>query len=101
MNACQDDDKILERPVPKDIGKTPQESTTGASVPLGVCERVVRDSCNKGVRHFAEFVAQTWSLLLVPVLDFHQVKLGRLTDEDREGQRRRCSRRALTSDHGL
>ena len=87
MNACQDDDKFLERPVPKDIGKTPQESPTGASVALRVCKRVIRNPGDKGVRHFAELVAQTWSLLLVPVLDFHQVKLGRSTDENREGQR--------------
>jgi hypothetical protein len=86
MNACQDDHKVLERPVPKDIGKTPQESTAGASVPLGVCKRVVRDACDKGVRHFAEFVTQPWSLRLVPVLDSHQVKLGRSTDENRERQ---------------
>ena len=86
MNACQDDHNIVERSVPNDIWKSPQKSTPGASVPLRVCKRVVGDSCDHGVCHFTKFMAQAWSLLLVPVLDSHQVKLGRSTDENREGQ---------------
>ena len=86
MNACQDDHDLFERSVPNDIGKSSQESTAGAAVPLRVSKWVIGDSCDHGVRHFAKLMAQAWSLLLVPVLDFHQVKLGRSTDENREGQ---------------
>ena len=86
MNASQDDHNIFERLVPDDIRKSPQESTAGASVPLRVCKRVIGDSCDHGVRHFAKFMTKAWSLLLVPVLDSHQVELGRSTDENREGQ---------------
>src|SRR5437667_7060774 len=53
------------------------------------------------VDRFPEFGSQTRLLGFVPVLDPRQVELGGPTKQDTRGQRRRCSRRALTSGHGL
>jgi len=101
VNARQDHDETRERSIPKDVGESPQQSTAGTTIPIGVCKRIVRDPCDDSVHRFAELMTETRLLPVVPVLDSRQVELGRSTDENRQGQRRRCSRRALTSGHGL
>lgn len=83
MNARQDDKKILKHPVPEDVGESAQQSAARAAVPIGVCKRIVRNPGHNGVDGFAEFMTETRSLSLVPVLDSRQVELGRSTDENR------------------
>ncbi|OGK76232.1 MAG: hypothetical protein A2050_17865 [Candidatus Rokubacteria bacterium GWA2_73_35] len=83
MNARQDDDETLEHSRPKGVGESPQQSTAGTTMPIGVCKRIVRDPCDDGVHRFAELITETRLLPVVPVPDSLQVELGSSTDEDR------------------
>ena len=67
----------------------------------GIYERIVRDARDRCVHLVAKLGTQPLPLGIVPVLDRHQVKLRRSTEQDGQGQRRRCLRRALTSSQGL
>jgi hypothetical protein len=101
VNASQDDDEIREHAIPEDVRESPQQSATSTTIPIGVCKRAVCDPCDGSVHRVTELATETGLLPFVPVLGPLQVELGCSTDEDWEGQRRRCSRRALTSGHEL
>ncbi len=101
VNAGQDDCCVCFQSVPNDEWKTPQDRPPVASIPLRVCVRVVADTPEQRIRRAPELRSLAWVLRFVPVLDSCKVELGSPTKQDPCLQLRRCSRRALTSGHGL
>ena len=101
MNARKNNHEVIKGSVPQDVGKTSKDGTTGSPVALRVREGIVRNPRDRGVHRLPKLTTEPLTLALVPVLDRRQVELRRSTEEDRYRQRRRCSRRAFTSDQGL
>ncbi len=101
VNASEDDRIAFLQSVPDDVRKPSNERATIRSVSLRVRKRVVSNTPEELIDRDSEFDSQTGLLGLVPILDSRQVELGRPTEQDARCQRRRCSRRALTSGQGL
>src|SRR5712692_2536498 len=101
VNACQDNYEVFKRSVPEDVGGSSETNAAGSSVAFRVAERVIRDAHDCVADRLPKLTTKALTLTVIPVLDRCYVELGCSTEEDGERQRRRCSRRALTSDQGL
>ena len=71
------------------IRKSPQNGPTNFSVNCGIYSRGGYQPIEKAVDRLPEFRAQTWPLLLVPVLGLLQVLFGEATNNDLVHQRSR------------
>ena len=101
VNACQDNYEVFKRSVPEDVGESSEKNAAGSGVAFRVAERAIRDARDCVADRFPKLSTKALTLTVIPVLDRCYVELGCSTEEDGERQRRRCSRRALTSDQGL
>lgn len=101
VNASEDNHEVVERSVPEYVGEASEKNAAGSPVAFRVGEGATRHARDCVVDCFPKLTAKALTLAVIPVLDRGYVEFGRSTEEDGERQRRRCSRRALTSDQGL
>jgi hypothetical protein len=101
MDACQNDRDLPVNPVPNDVGKATQHRPTVPAVPFRIREWVAANACEQLIECLAKLTPETFLLSVVPVLYCDHIELCRPTKYDARFQRRRCSRRALTSGQGL
>ena len=81
------------------IGEAPQQGTTNILVDDRKLPRIGTHALNHGVNRRAKKSAQTWSLVLVPILRFDQLATGRPGEYNGMRYGQRCSSSAFRAAH--
>src|SRR6266481_4629741 len=98
VHACQYNDEAFKRSIPEHVWEPSKKDPAGSAIALGVREWAICDTRDRFVYHLQKLTAEPLTLTVIPVLDRRQVELCGSAKENRERQRGRCWRRALTSD---
>jgi hypothetical protein len=86
VNASQDNQEVLKRSVPKDVGESSQKNPAGSAVAFRVSEGAVRHERDCVVDCFPKLSAKALTLAVIPVLDRCYVEFGCSTEEDGKRQ---------------